>query len=234
MLKRIGILGGLTPESTVTYYQHIVHAWQQRHHDHRYPEIVIYSVSFQQFENWMEAGDWDAIGDALADGIGRLAAAGADFAVMATNTMHLLFDRLQAGSPIPLLSIVDATAASIREAGLATVGLLGTRFTMEEPFYAEGLRRHGIATLVPTEAERLDIHRVIMDELSMGRLRDASRARYLEIIAALTARGAQGIVLGCTEIPLLVTPAHTPAPLFDTAVLHAEAALAFSQAPSGS
>ena len=228
MLKRIGILGGLTPESTVTYYQHIVHSWQRQHHDHRYPEIVVYSVSFQQFEDWMEAGEWEAIGDGLSDGIGRLAAAGADFAVMATNTMHLLFDRLQAASPIPILSIVDVTAGAIKEARLATVGLLGTRFTMEKPFYAEGLARHGIATLVPSAAERGDIHRVIMEELSMGVLREDSRARYLDIIAALAARGAEGIVLGCTEIPLLVTPAHTAVPLFDTAVLHAEAALALA------
>lgn len=228
MHKRIGILGGMTPESTITYYQHIVHAWQQRHGDHRYPEIVVYSVSFQQFEDWMEAGEWDAIGNALAEGIGRLAAAGADFAVIATNTMHLLFDRLQAGSPIPLLSIVDATGGAVRRAGLATVGLLGTRFTMEKPFYADGLARQGIATLVPGEEERHDIHRIIMEELSMGVLREVSRARYLEIIASLTARGAEGIVLGCTEIPLLITPAHTAVPLFDTAVLHAEEALAYA------
>jgi len=228
LMKRIGILGGLTPESTVTYYQHIVHAWQQRHHDHRYPEIVIFSESFQQFEDWMEAGQWDAIGRALSEGIGRLAAAGADFAVIATNTMHLLFDRLQAASPIPLLSIVDATAAAVRRAGLSTVGLLGTRFTMEKPFYAEGLARHGLATVVPTEPERAEIHRIIMEELSMGVLREPSRARYLEIIGGLTARGAEGIVLGCTEIPLLVTPAHTSVPLFDTAVLHAEAALEYA------
>ena len=228
MAKRIGILGGLTPESTVTYYQHIVHSWQLRHHDHRYPEIVVFSVSFQQFEDWMEAGEWEAIAEALSGGIGRLAAAGADFAAMATNTMHLLFDRLQAASPIPLLSIVDVTAHAIREAGLTTIGLLGTRFTMEKPFYAEGLARHGIATLVPGRAERDDIHRVIMDELSTGVLREASRARYLEIIDGLVARGAEGVVLGCTEIPLLITPQHTRVPLFDTAVLHAEAALALA------
>jgi len=230
MHKRIGILGGLTPESTVTYYLHIVRTWQQRHRDHRYPEIVVYSESFQQFEDWMEAGEWDAIGDALAEGLRHLAAAGADFAVIATNTMHLLFDRLQAGSPIPLLSIVDATAAAVRRAGISTVGLLGTRFTMEKPFYAEGLGRHGIATLVPTGVERADVHQIVMEELAMGVLRESSRARYLEIIGGLNARGAQGMVLGCTEIPLLVTPAHTSVPLFDTAVLHAEAALEYAVA----
>jgi aspartate racemase len=225
MSLRIGILGGMTPESTVTYYQHIVHAWQQRHGDHRYPEIVIYSVSFQAFEDWMEAGEWDRIGAALEEGLRRLAAGGAEFAVIATNTMHLLFDRLTAASPIPLISIVDATASAVVKRGLRTVGLLGTRFTMEKSFYADGLARHGITSLVPGPAERDDIHRIIMQELSMGLLRDESRRRYVEIMDGLAGRGAEGIVLGCTEIPLLVMPGHTRLPLFDTAVLHAEAAL---------
>ena len=223
----IGILGGMTPESTVTYYQHIVHSWQRRHGDHRYPEIVICSLSFQQIEDWMEAGHWDDIERVLVDGVRRLAAAGAEVGVVATNTMHLLFDRLAAASSIPLLSIVDATAQAVTAAGLSTVGLLGTRFTMEKPFYADGLARHGVATLIPEKDAREDIHRVIMQELSMGDLRESSRRRYLAIVDALVARGAQGIVLGCTEIPLLVRPEHTPVPLFDTATLHAEAVLAW-------
>ncbi len=226
MAKRIGILGGLTAESTVTYDQHITRTYQRRFGTHAYPEVVIYSVSFQQFEDWMEAGEWDEIAEALLQGLSRLHLAGADFAVMATNTMHLLFDRLAAASPIPLVSIVDATADAIRRAGLQTVGLLGTRFTMEKPFYADGLARHGISSLVPDTAAREDIHRVIMQDLSRGELRDESRRRYLEIMDGLAARGAQGIVLGCTEIPLLVTAKDTSLPLFDTAVLHADAALA--------
>jgi aspartate racemase len=228
MHKRIGILGGMTPESTITYYQHIVRRYQQRFGDHGYPEIIIYSVSFQQFEDWMEAGRWDDIAGALAEGLGRLQAAGAEVAVIATNTMHLLFDRLQRGSPLPLLSIVDATSRAIRRAGLHTVGLLGTRFTMEKPFYVERLAQHGIATIVPDAADRDDVHRVIMKELSLGVLRDDSRRRYLEIIDGLIARGAQGVVLGCTEIPLLVRPEHTRVPIFDTTTLHAEEALAWA------
>ncbi len=228
MYKRIGILGGMTPESTLTYYQHIVRRYQQRFGDHGYPEIVIYSVSFQQFEDWMEAGQWDDIAAALAEGLKRLHAAGADVGVIATNTMHLLFDRLERDSPLPLLSIVDATARAIQRAGLATVGLLGTRFTMEKPFYVERLARHGIAALVPDAADREDVHRVIMKELSLGVLRDDSRKRYLRVIDALAERGAQGIVLGCTEIPLLVRSEHTRIPLFDTTTLHAEEALAWA------
>jgi aspartate racemase len=222
----IGILGGMTPESTITYYQHIVRTYQRRFGTHAFPAIAVYSVSFQQLEDWMEAGEWDRVGDVLVDGTRRLAASGADFAVIATNTMHLLFDRLERESPIPLISIVDAAARAIIRAGLHTVGLLGTRFTMEKTFYADGLARHGIRTLVPEPAEREEIHRVIMQELSYGDLRDGSRRRYLEIIANLVKRGAEGTVLGCTEIPLLVKAGDTPVPMFDTAVLHAEEALA--------
>jgi aspartate racemase len=228
MHKRIGILGGMTPESTVTYYQHIVRRYQQRFGTHEYPEIVIYSVSFQQFEDWMEAGQWDAIALALAGGLQRLHAAGAEIGLIATNTMHLLFDRLERESPFPLLSIVDATARAIERAGLTTVGLLGTRFTMEKPFFVEKLARGGIRTIVPDASDRDEVHRVIMKELSVGMTTDDSRRRYLEIIDGLVARGAQGVVLGCTEIPLLVRPEHTRVPLFDTTTLHAEEALAWA------
>lgn len=226
MSKRIGILGGMTPESTITYYQHIVRTYQRRFGTHAFPAIVIYSVSFQQLEDWMEAGEWDQVARVLADGLRRLAAAGADFAVIATNTMHLLFDRLERESPIPLISIVDATARAVGRAGLRTIGLLGTRFAMEKPFYADGLARHGIRTIVPDREEREDIHRVIMRELSFGDLRESSRRRYVEIIENLARQGAEGAVLGCTEIPLLIKAGDAPVPVFDTAALHAEEALA--------
>jgi aspartate racemase len=226
MSQRIGILGGMTPESTITYYQHIVRTYQRRFGTHAFPAIVIYSVSFQQLEDWMEAGEWDQVARVLADGLRRLAAAGADFAVIATNTMHLLFERLERESPIPLISIVDATARAIERAGLRTVGLLGTRFAMEKPFYADGLARHGIRTIVPGRDEREDIHRVIMRELSFGDLRESSRRRYVEIIENLVGQGAEGAVLGCTEIPLLIKAGDAPVPVFDTAVLHADEALA--------
>jgi aspartate racemase len=222
----IGILGGMTAESTVTYYQHIVRRYQQLRGDHAYPEIVIYSVSFQRFKDWMDAEDWTSIEHELRLALRKLAQGGAGFAVMATNTMHLMFDRLQRDSPIPLISIVEATSDAIDAAGFRTVGLLGTRFTMEKGFYVEGLARRGIRALVPGKAERDDIHEVIMEELARGILRDESRRRYLTIIDRLAAEGAEGFVLGCTEIPLLVRPDDTPLPLFDTAVIHAEAALA--------
>jgi aspartate racemase len=225
MHKRIGILGGLTAESTLLYYQHIVRRYQELRGDSGYPEIVIFSVSFQQFEDWMERGEWDTIAGRLEAALGHLAAAGADFAVMATNTMHIHFDRLSRSSPIPLVSIIDATADAVGAAGLNTVALLGTRFTMEMSFYADGLARRGIKSLAPDAGERDAVHRIIIDELSRGQVREQSRAIYLRIIDRLARAGAQGVVLGCTEIPLLVRPEHTTLPLFDTAAIHAEAAL---------
>ncbi len=228
MHKRIGILGGMTPESTVTYYQHIFKHYEELHGDLGYPETVIYDVSFQRFEDWMGKEDWDSIEEALLDGLKRLSAAGADFAVIATNTMHILFEKLEARSPIPLISIVDATAEAVKEEGMEVVGLLGTRFTMEKLFYRGGLKKHGIETLVPGKDERNYIDRVVFEELSRGLLLPESRNGYLEIIDGLLERGAQGIVLGCTEIPLLVTEEHTDVKLFDTAVIHAEKALQYA------
>jgi aspartate racemase len=228
LYKRIGILGGLTPESTVTYYQHIFRRYEELYGDLSYPEMVIYDVSFQRFEDWMSKEDWESIEEALLDGLKRLAAAGSDFAVIATNTMHILFEKLQAKSSIPLISIVDATAEAINGEGLKVVGLLGTRFTMEKPFYIEGLKKHGIDTIVPNKEERNYINKVVFEELSRGILLTESRNGYLEIINSLVERGAQGIVLGCTEIPILVTQEYTDVKLFDTAVIHAEKALRFA------
>lgn len=231
MYKKIGILGGLTPESTVTYYQHIVRRYQELFGDHGYPEIIVYSVSFQKFEDWMGKEDWDSIKEALLSGLESLGAAGADFAVIATNTMHIVFDELQEKSPIPLVSIIDATAEVVKGEEMGTVGLLGTRFTMEKPFYKEGLARHGIETLVPDKADRDYINKVVFEELSRGVLRSESRNRFLRIIEGLMGRGAQGVVLGCTEIPLLVTPQDISVKLFDTATIHAEKALKFAIKP---
>jgi aspartate racemase len=228
MYKRIGILGGMTAESTVTYYQYIFRRYQELYGDLGYPEIIIYDVSFQRFENWMGEEDWDSIENALLDGLGRLKAAGANFGIIATNTMHILFDKLEAKSPIPLISIIDATAEAINAESINTVGLLGTRFTMEKPFYREELRKHGIETLTPKKNERDYIHQTIWEELSRGVLLPNSRRRYLDIINGLVIKGAQGIVLGCTEIPLLVTQNHTTIKLFDTAVIHAEKALQYA------
>ena len=230
MHRTIGILGGLSPESTVTYYHHIVQRYHALVGDQSYPDIVIYSVSFQRFMDWMAHDQWKPITTALITALHDLSAAGADFAVIATNTMHIVFDEVRDASPLPLLSIIDATAAAIQAAGLTTVGLLGTRFTMEKAFYRRGLTKQGIDVLIPDKPDRDAINRIVFDELARGVLNSASRDAFLRIIHDLTDRGAQGIVLGCTEIPLLVTPQHTPVTLFNTAPIHAEQALAYALA----
>lgn len=225
MHKKIGILGGLSPESTVTYYLHIVRRYQELFGDHSYPEIIIYSVSFQRFINWMAQDKWNTITEELVNAIRSLGAAGADFAIIATNTMHIVFDKVREKSPIPLISIIEATAEAIKEEGMDTVGLLGTRFTMEKKFYRRELASHGIETLVPDKADRDYINKVVFEELSRSLIRAESRNKFLKIIEDLIGRGAQGIVLGCTEIPLLVNEQHTSVKLFDTATIHADKAL---------
>ncbi|MBN1682036.1 amino acid racemase [Candidatus Bathyarchaeota archaeon] len=228
MYKRIGILGGLTPESTITYYMHIVHKYHENYGNHGYPECVIYGVSFQKYEDWMKTEDWESIEKALLEGLRNLRMAGVDFAVIATNTMHILFDKLQAQVDFPLLSIVDATAEAIKSKSLTNVGLIGTSFTMSKPFYRGGLAKHGIEVITPNKADQDYIGKVIFEELSIGKIREESRQGYLKIIGELVDKGAQGIVLGCTEIPLLIRQRDTNVPVFDTATIHAEKALQYA------
>jgi len=228
MYKKIGILGGLTPESTVTYYMHIVHRYHELHGDHGYPETIIYGASFQQFEDWMNEEDWDSIEKELLKGLKVLKRAGADFAVIATNTMHILFDELQKQIDMPLISIVEATAEAIKDEGFNKVGLIGTQFSMTKPFYRKGLKKHGIDVVIPSKEDRDYIVKVIFEELSIGKLIEESRQGYLEIIDKLVAEGAEGIVLGCTEIPLLIRQEDTEVKVFDTATVHAEKALQYA------
>ena len=228
MYKKIGILGGLSPESTVIYYLRIVRRYQELFGDHSYPEIIIYSMSFQKFVDWMAKDRWNEITDELIRGIRNLAAAGADFALIATNTMHLVFDKVEKASPIPLISIVDATAEAIKKEKINTVGLLGTVFTMERSLYRDGLAKYGIKTLIPKKADRDYINKVIFEELCRGIIRDESRNNFKRIIEELTERGAEGIVLGCTEIPLLIDEMDVSTRIFDTTKIHADKALEFA------
>mgnify|MGYP006278172071 CR=1 FL=1 len=229
-MKTIGILGGMSPESTVAYYEYITRTYTQRFGDYGYPEILIYSVSFQPYVDWPEAGRWDLVAQGLSRAARHLAAAGADFALIATNTMHKVFDDVQASVDIPMLSLLDAVGGAIAAEGLNAVGLLGTRFTMEANFYPNALRRHDIEVVTPSAEARAAVDRVIYEELVAGRLRNASRRRFVEIIETLTERGAQGVILGCTEIPLLVQAEDVDIPLFDTTTIHAEAALRYALA----
>ena len=228
MYKKIGILGGLTPESTITYYMHIVHRYQELYGNHGYPETFIVGVSFQQYEDWMMKDDWTSIEKALLEGLKTLKRAGADFAVIATNTMHLLFDKLQAQIDMPLISIVDATAEAVKEEGFKKIGLIGTQFSMTKGFYQAGLAKHGIETITPSKEDQDYIVKVLWEELSYGVLKEESRKGYLKIIDKLVAQGAEGIVLGCTEIPLLVRQPDTDVKVFDTATVHAEKALQYA------
>jgi aspartate racemase len=228
MHKRIGILGGMSPESTIAYYEYITRTYTERYGDFGYPEILIYSVSFQPYVDWPNADRWDLVAQGLSKAAQRLESIGADVLLIATNTMHLVFDRVQASVAIPVISLLDAVGQAILARGVSTVGLLGTQFTMEKAFYQDALLRQGLRVLVPDAEDRRYVNAVIYDELVAGEIRDHSRAEYLAIINKLVVRGAEGVILGCTEIPLLVNEADAGLPLFDTTSLHAEAALQFA------
>jgi len=226
-MKRIGILGGTTPESTVTYYRRITREYVRRFGDHSYPEILICSVSFQRFVDWMRAGDWGALAGAAAAELRTLAAAGADVGLLATNTFHKVFDEIAASVPIPLISILDIVAGRLDELGCRRAGLLGTQFTMDGAFYPDRLSREGIETVVPAPAERETIDRIIFDELSRGVTTVESKAVMIGMAERLVAdEGADAVILGCTELPLLVADGDVSVPVLDSTVLHADAALA--------
>ena len=228
MHQTIGILGGMSPESTIAYYEYLTRTYTERYGDYGYPEILIYSVSFQPYVDWPNAGRWDLVGEGLSEAAQRLVMAGADFLLIATNTMHLVLDQVRASVDVPVLSLLDAVADAIQARDLETVGLLGTRFTMEAPLYPEALAQRGITVLAPGADERSYVNRVIYDELVAGSIRDESRQGYVAVIDRLRARGAQGVILGCTEIPLLIAEADAGLPLFDTTTIHAEAALQYA------
>jgi len=224
-MKTIGMIGGMSWESTLPYYRHVNEAIKARLGGLHSARLVLYSLDFHEIEQLQRSGDWQRAGALLGEAAVSLERAGAEFLVLCTNTMHKVADAIEQAVGIPLLHIADPTAEAIRAAGLQRVGLLGTRFTMEQPFYRERLEnRHGIQVLVPDEADRLLVHRVIYEELCLGTVREESRQAYREVIARLVAQGAQAVILGCTEIGLLVGDADAAVPLFDTTLLHARAA----------
>src|SRR5690606_11702959 len=224
-MRRIGLIGGMSWESSALYYELINEAVKERLGGLHSARAVLASVDFAEIERMQSAGAWDEAGEALAGEARRLEAAGAELIVLCTNTMHKVAGAIEAAVPIPLLHLGDVTAEAVRAAGLGTVGLLGTRFTMEQDFYRERMAGHGLTVLVPEEKDRDDVHRIICEELVLGEVREESRARYAEVIAGLAARGAEGVVLGCTEIELLVRPEDSPVPVFPTTRLHATAAV---------
>lgn len=228
-VKTIGLIGGMSWESTLPYYRRINELVNERLGGLHSARLVLLSVDFEEIAAMQAAAEWDEAGDQLARAARSLEAAGADFVVLATNTMHKVAPAIEAAVGIPLLHIADTTAAAILGAGIETVGLLGTRFTMEEDFYRARLKeRHGLSVLVPDAVDRAFINRVIYTELCCGVLSDASRDAFRDIIARLVERGVEGIILGCTEIPLLVGASDAAVPLFDTGELHVRAAVEFA------
>ncbi len=224
-MKTIGLLGGMSWESTERYYRFIQEETKRRLGPMHSAPVVLMSVEFQKVHAMQHAGDWDAAGAYLADHARRAQAAGADLLILCTNTMHKVAPAIEAAIDIPFLHIADATASAIRAQGLDTVGLLGTHFTMEQDFYRERLALHGVTALVPDAEDRELVNRVIYQELVDGTLRPDSRDAFLRIMQTLASRGAQGMIEGCTEIGMLVTPEHTDIPLFETGWLHCEAAV---------
>lgn len=225
-MKTIGLLGGMTWHSTLEYYRLINSGIQQRLGGSHSARCLLYSLDFAEIEKLQAAGEWKELSGFMIQAAKRVAQAGADFLVICANTMHRMSDEVEGAVPIPLLHIVDTAAAEIHKQGLRTIGLLGTRFTMEQDFYRERLeKRHCLKVLIPAATERQMIHEIIYEELGRGIISQTSKAAYLAIIRELHARGAQGIILGCTEIPLLIHPGDYSIPLFDTTAIHAEAAV---------
>ena len=224
-MKTIGLIGGMSWESTVPYYRHINETIRDKLGGLHSARAVLVSVDFHDIEQLQRAGDWDQAGVLLAGAARQLQAAEAECIVLCTNTMHKVAAAIEAACPLPLLHIADPTAQAIHAAGLQTVGLLGTRFTMEQDFYRTRLeQRHGLAVLTPDADDRAIVHRIIYDELCLGVVSEQSRAAYRRIIGRLAERGARGVILGCTEIGVLVGERDTALPLFDTTALHARSA----------
>ncbi len=226
----IGLIGGMSWKSTGEYYRLANELVAERLGGLHSARLLLSSVDFAPIEDLMQASDWDRIGAELADVARSLRAGGAELIVLCTNTMHLVAEAVAVAVDVPLLHIGDVTAAAVRAAGLRRIGLLGTAFTMEQPFLRDRLAAHGLDVLVPVAEDRALVHRVIFDELCRGIVRDESRAAYRDVMARLVDGGAEGVVLGCTEIELLVGPGDATVPLFPTTRLHVEAAVARSLA----
>lgn len=224
-MKTIGLLGGMSWESTLEYYRLLNRMVAARVGGFASAKMVMHSVDFSEYEAWLRSKDWGAIAAGLGKAAKDLACIGADMVLICTNTMHQVAGEVQKACGLPLVHIGETTAAKVAAAGMTTVGLLGTKPTMELAFYRDKLTERGITTLVPDAEDRETVHRIIFEELVRGEFREPAKLEYLRIMDELRAKGAQGVVLGCTEIPLLVNETHTDLPLFDTTAIHAEAAV---------
>ena len=224
-MKTIGLLGGMSWESTALYYRLINEGIKARLGGLHSARIAMVSVDFQEIESMQHRGDWDGAANALIDAARSIEAAGADFLLICTNTMHKVADQVESAINIPLLHLADATALAIKQQGISTVGLLGTAFTMQQDFYKGRLAHHNLDVLVPNATDIEQVHRIIYEELCFGVVKPESRQVYLGVMDNLRNQGAQAIIEGCTEIVLLVQQQHTDIPLFDTTAIHAQAAV---------
>lgn len=231
-MKTIGLIGGMSWESTLSYYQAINLGVKQRLGGLHSAKLAMISVDFAEIEKLQHVGDWAATADILSQAAKNLEAAGADGFIICTNTMHKVADLVAAEVGIPLLHIADATAEVLKQDGLSKVGLLGTGFTMQQAFYKGRLAEHGIDVLIPEQQQIQLVHSVIYDELCLGIITPESKKAYLDIVQDLASRGAEAVILGCTEIGLLIQPSDTTVALYDTTKIHADAALEFMFAPA--
>ncbi len=229
-MKTIGLIGGMSWESTVTYYEILNKEIAMKLGGFHCAKIMMHNVDFAEIEHNMSHGNWDGNADILSDAAKRLELAGADFIVIATNTMHKLADRIAEKIRIPILHIADATAACIVRAGKSTVGLLGTKFTMTQDFISDRIKRAGVDVIIPENSDIDIVNDIIFNELCLGKIRDSSREEYKRIILAMKNRGAEGVVLGCTEIGMLISDKDSVLPVFDTTKIHASEAARYALA----
>jgi len=228
-MKTIGLIGGMSWQSSMEYYRIINEAVRDRLGDHHSAKIIMYSLDFAEIEPLQHQGRWEEATKLMIAAVRQVENGGADFLIICTNTMHKMADDIQKHITIPLLHIADATAQRIKAQRLRKIGLLGTRFTMEEDFYKSRLiKKHGLDVIIPNEQEREIVHRVIYEELCLGEIKPSSRAQYIRIMDNLVGNGAEGIILGCTEIGLLVGEKEGQVPLFDTTKIHALAAVEYA------
>lgn len=223
-MKTIGLIGGMSWESTVTYYQAINRAVQKALGGLHSAKLLMYSVDFDEIERCQSAGEWEKSGEILADAARRLEQAGADFLVICTNTMHKVVPQISRQVRLPILHIADATAQVLTDAGISRAGLLGTKYTLTQEFYKDRLSGRGISVLIPDDPDIELVNQIIYQELCLGVISERSRKEYVRIIRTLQEKGAQAVILGCTEIGLLIGPKDSPLPIFDTTMIHAAAA----------
>lgn len=228
-MKTMGLIGGMSWESSLEYYRIINETVKEKLGGFHSTDCVLYSVDFEEVEKLQHKGDWDTLTRMMQGVAQKLESAGADFVIICTNTMHLMADEVRAAIRIPLLHIVDVTAEAVKSNGQTSVGLLGTKFTMEKDFYKGRLKeKHGLDVLIPSDAERQVVHDILYSELCMGEIKELSKEKFKSIIQNLVDRGAQGVILGCTEIPLIVSQDDYAIPVYDTTTLHAKAAVDFA------